>query len=249
MIDAHTHLFGSEIHPDLLAEGEQLGIDLFVCSSLGTYPIPHFPTMEESEQANDAMLANIRRYPDKLAAYCYSNPRHGRKGVEQFRRRMEDHNFIGLKLLYSDYCNDPGVFPFVEQAVLYQAPILIHCFRSRLTQLPYETCAWHVADLAERYPEARIIMAHLGGQVESAMNTIAPYPNVSVDTSGTPIGGNAVSIAVQRLGAERVVFGSDLPRVDLASNIGKILGAGLSDAENRLIFHDNMTRLLSGVKA
>lgn len=36
-------------------------------------------------------------------------------------------------------------------------------------------------------------MAHLGGQVESATNAVAPYSNIHVDTSGTPIGGAEVA--------------------------------------------------------
>jgi predicted TIM-barrel fold metal-dependent hydrolase len=72
-------------------------------------------------------------------------------------------------------------------------------------------------------------MAHLGGQAESAINTVSPYPNVAVDTSGTIIGAHEVALAVERLGADRVVFGSDLHHACLSANVGKILGAGLDD--------------------
>jgi hypothetical protein len=105
-----------------------------------------------------------------------------------------------------------------------------------------------VANLARRYPEARIIMAHMSGQVESSMNLIAPYKNVYTDTSGTPIGNGEVRIAVDRLGAERVVFGSDLYGACLASNIGKVLGAGLTPEQFELVMGKNMERLLMEVK-
>jgi predicted TIM-barrel fold metal-dependent hydrolase len=145
-------------------------------------------------------------------------------------------------------CDDPLVFPFIEQAIAYRLPILIHCWKKTIGQLPYETMAINVARLAARYPEARIIMAHIGGQAETAMSEVAPYTNIRVDTSGTPIGAAEVAIAVQRIGAKRVIFGSDLPIACLASNIGKILGAGLSDEENRLILGGNMQRLLAEVQ-
>jgi predicted TIM-barrel fold metal-dependent hydrolase len=246
MIDAHIHLSGSDLHPETLAEGDRLGVRLFVGSSLGDFR--YQPTFDEVCKANDDMAAVVRRHPDRVRGYCYVNPRHGMPALEDFRRRIEDGGLTGLKLWVATLCSDPLVFPFIEQAIAYRIPILIHSWRKTVGQLPYESAPAHVADLARRYPEARIIMAHLGGQVESAMNTIAPYPNVRVDTSGTPIGAAEVAIAVERLGAERVIFGSDLPIGCLASNLGKIIGADLSPEAFRLVTGGNMERLLSEVK-
>jgi uncharacterized protein len=247
MIDAHSHIYGPDLHPEVLLEGERLGIHTFVCSSLGRV-LKFHPTFEEVREGNDDMKSVIRRHPDRVAAYCYVNPMHGDEAVEDFKRRIEDENFIGLKLLVATLCNNPRVFPFIELAIDNRMPILIHCWRKAVGQLPYESSAWHVAELAERYPEARIIMAHLGGQAETAINTIVPFPNIRVDTSGSPIGANEVAIAAERLGAERVIFGSDIPGACLASNIGKVLGAGLPEEETNLILGNNMKRLLSEVK-
>jgi predicted TIM-barrel fold metal-dependent hydrolase len=246
MIDAHIHLTGSQLPPETLEEGDRLGVKLFVGSCLGAF---HYqPAFEEVSKANDDMAAVVRSYPDRVRGYCYVNPRHGAKALDDFRARVENGGMIGLKLWVATLCNDPLVYPFIEAAIEYRLPILIHSWDKTIGQLPYESKAVHVADLAGRYPEARILMAHLGGQVESAVNTIAPYPNVLTDTSGTPIGGGEVAISVERLGAERVVFGSDLPIGCLAANIGKIFAAGLSPEELRLVMGGNMERLLSEVK-
>ncbi|WP_409343981.1 amidohydrolase family protein [Paenibacillus sp. MBLB4367] len=246
MIDAHIHLSGSELHPETIEEGDRLGIRLFVGSSL--LNMNHCPTREEVNMANDDMVRVTRRYPDRVAGYCYVNPRHGEAALGDFRKRIEEQGMIGLKLWVATLCNDPLVFPFIEQAIDYRTPILIHTWRKTVGQLPYESTAVHVADLARRYPEARIIMAHLGGQAETAVNAIAAYRNVYTDTSGTPIGGGEVSLAVSRLGAERVIFGSDLPYACLASNIGKVLGAGLTEREWGLVTEGNMAKLLAEVR-
>lgn len=246
MIDAHIHLLGSAIHPEMLEEGERLGIHTFVgCSLLNYTPQP---TFEEIKQANDDMARAIRSHPGQVEGYCYVNPRHGSKSLEDFRSRVEEQGFIGLKLWIATFCNDPLTFPYIEQAIQYNAPILVHAWKKTIPQFPYETTAHHVADLAARYPEARIIMAHLGGQTESAMNLIEPYGNVYADTSGTPIGGAEVAYAVNRLGAKRVLFGSDLPFACMASNLGKIVGADLSEPDFRLVTYENMKNLIEGVK-
>ncbi|MCD9025310.1 amidohydrolase family protein [Cohnella silvisoli] len=246
MIDAHIHLYGSDLHPETLSEGSRLGITLFVGSSLLNYT-PQ-PTYEETIQANDDMAKAIRNHPGQVEGYCYVNPRHGHKSLMDFRRRVEEQGFIGLKLWIATLCNDPLVFPYVEQAIQYKAPILVHAWKKTISQFPYESTAHHVADLAARYPEARIIMAHLGGQMESAINIIEPYENVYADTSGTPIGGSEVGYAVKRLGAKRIIFGSDLPFACMASNLGKIVGANLSETDFRLVTYENMKFLIDEVK-
>ncbi|MEF3302677.1 amidohydrolase family protein [Paenibacillus sp. GYB003] len=244
-IDAHVHLQGADLHPLTLSEGDRLGVKRFVCSTV--VGIGYYPTFDQVRESNDHLHAVMRRHPERVSAYCYVNPRHGAKALDDFRRRLEDQGMIGLKLWVATLCDDPLVYPFVERAIEYRAPILIHAWRKTVGQLPYESTATHVANLARRYPEARILMAHMAGQVESAVHAIAPYPNVYTDTSGTPIGGAEVSIAVRRLGAERVIFGSDLYGACLASNIGKVMGAGLSADEFELVMGGNMARLLEEV--
>jgi predicted TIM-barrel fold metal-dependent hydrolase len=51
-------------------------------------------------------------------------------------------------------------------------------------------------------------------------------------------------MAVRELGAERVVFGSHLPSRSLGTELGKILFAGLSEAQKRLVLGGNYRRLL-----
>ncbi|TNJ64465.1 amidohydrolase [Paenibacillus hemerocallicola] len=245
MIDAHIHLSGSDLYPGVLEEGDRLGVKLFVCSSVVT--IGYYPTFERISRANDDLVAVMGRHPERIAGYYYVNPRHGKKALDDFRRRFEDQGMIGLKLWVATLCDDPLVYPFIERAIAYRAPILVHAWRKTVGQMPYETTALNVANLASRYPEARIIMAHMSGQVESSMNIVAPHHNVYTDTSGSPIGGGEVSIAVKRLGAERVIFGSDLHGADLASNIGKVIGAGLTPEQNESVMGKNMERLLAEV--
>lgn len=247
MIDAHVHLQGANLAPGTLEEGDRLGVKLFVCSTV--VGMGYYPAFHSVSKSNDDLYAVMRRHPERVAGYCYVNPRHGEEALEDFRRRIEDQRMIGLKLWVATLCDDPLVYPFIEQAIAYNAPILIHAWRKTVGQLPYESTAAHVASLARRYPEARIIMAHMAGQVESAVNLIAPYRNVYTDTSGSPIGGAEVGIAVSRLGAERVIFGSDLYGACLASNIGKVLGAGLSRYELDLVMGKNMEKLLTGMSS
>ena len=49
---------------------------------------------------------------------------------------------------------------------------------------------------------------------------------------------------VREAGAERVLFGSDIPLMDPRSQLGKIITADISDEAKRLILGANAARLL-----
>ncbi len=125
--------------------------------------------------------------------------------------------------------------------------MLAHAWRKTVGQFPYEstadqhrppqpavipTCA---SDGAPRRP-ARVGRERGRLRAERA-----------VDTSGTIIGAGEVALAVERLGPDRVVFGSDLPHIDLAANVGKVLGAGLDPETEERVFGGTVARWLAEV--
>jgi hypothetical protein len=69
---------------------------------------------------------------------------------------------------------------------------------------------WQFAGLAERAPEATIILTHMGGyhHTEDAIQICERYENLLLDTSACPYP-HEIKRAIERLGAHRVLFGSD----------------------------------------
>jgi len=70
----------------------------------------------------------------------------------------------------------------------------------------------HFAELARRYPEAMIICAHIcgGGDWEWTIKALRNAPSVFIDTSGSVTDFDTVDMAVQILGADRILFGCDM---------------------------------------
>lgn len=233
-IDAHTHLDDGRFDPAVFDLGDRLGIGLYLCSNLGGFQ-PH-PGIEEVRAMNKCLAGELRRYPDRLRGYCYVNPRFGSKSLDDLRRNVEGEGMIGIKLWIATLADDPLCDPILDYAAEHRLIVLAHAWRKTIGQYPYESTAENIATAARRHSGVRFLMAHLGGQAESAMNAVRAVPNVAVDTSGTIIGAGEVELAVRRLGAERVVFGSDLHHIDLSANVGKVLGAGLRSAQEQQIF-------------
>ena len=101
----------------------------------------------------------------------------------------------------------------------------------------------HLAELARRYPEAKLICAHLcgGGDWEWTIKTLRHAKSVFLDTSGSVVDEGMVEMAVKVLGADRLLFGADM---SFTAGVGKIRGARLTDEERGRILGGNMLRVL-----
>jgi predicted TIM-barrel fold metal-dependent hydrolase len=90
-------------------------------------------------------------------------------------------------------------------------------------------------------------MAHLNGCGERGVLDILDTTNVFVDTSGGQPEAGVLEFAVARLGAKRILFGSDWPIRDFGVQVGRILGAELTKTERDMIFSGNARRILKGI--
>lgn len=239
--DVHAHIMSFDWEEDvrrLLTVAERYGVDRYYFSCLDGSA---HPDEENVAQGNTIAAKCVREYPDLFHGYVHVNPRN-KDALDVLKKGIEEQGLVGLKLLISAYCNDPLVFPLVEKMIEYDKPILIHSFVKAVGQLPYETTAQHVADLARRYPQAKLIMAHLGGEPYHAIRAVAPYENVWIDHSGTLVGSNDLNYTVDLVGADRVLFGSDIP-IAFASSYGQVLEAKITQEEKENILWRNTAKL------
>jgi len=64
---------------------------------------------------------------------------------------------------------------------------------------------------------------------------------VYLDTSGSVIDEGMIESAVRELGAERLLFGTDMT---MEGGVGKILGADITEEQRERIFWNNMKDIL-----
>jgi hypothetical protein len=75
------------------------------------------------------------------------------------------------------------------------------------------------------------------------MNAVSELSNVWVDTSGAqPIAG-LLEYALQRLGPDRIVFGSDYPVRDFAVKMAAVRAAGMDRKAQEAVCSANAQRL------
>ncbi len=241
LIDVHAHLWKGRYEDDkktILRLAEKYHVDRFYISSLGSL----YPDREEIEELNGETRAFMKEEPGLVSGYCYVNPAL-ESSLDTLRRGIEDGGMSGMKLWVATFCDDPRVYPLAEQCIRYGVPILVHAFYKAVHQLEFESLGENVARLAARYPEAKIIMAHLGADCYTQLKPVRNLKNVSADISGSLYRRGEVDYAVKTLGARRVLFGSDAPEANFLVNRGQVEESGLTAEEKALVFGGNAARL------
>lgn len=114
---------------------------------------------------------------------------------------------------------------------------------------PFISDGIHFAKVAEKYPDAAIIMAHVagGGDWQWSLKAIADCPNIYTDISGSVYDEGIIEQTVSYLGAERVLFGTD---GSFSQGIGKLLAANISEKDKiEILNNTKFSRYLErGVK-
>jgi predicted TIM-barrel fold metal-dependent hydrolase len=89
-----------------------------------------------------------------------------------------------------------------------------------------------------------MICGHTGGDWELGIRAVRASKNISVEVGGGYPTRGFVEMAVRELGAERVIYGSDVPGRSFSTQLGKVHGAAISEKQKSLIFSENLRRLM-----
>jgi predicted TIM-barrel fold metal-dependent hydrolase len=217
-----------------------------VMLSLG-YPLLADPSPDQLREENDQVLRAIERWPDRTLGFVYLNPNQLNFSLEEFDRCVRDGPMVGVKLWVAKRCSAPELDPIIERAAALKAPVLQHAWFNLKGNLPGESTPSDLAALARRHPGAQFIDAHTGGDWELGIRAIRPEKNVATCVAGFDPTAGIVETAVRELGGERVVFGSDAAGRSFASQLGKVMGADITEAARRLILGENLRRILTPI--
>lgn len=154
-----------------------------------------------------------------------------------WQREMEDgHRELGLrgiKLLpmYAGFRpDDERLEPLWQYATRHRLPVLLHTGTTFIAQAPLEcTLPRHLDVVATRFPDVRMILAHLGHPYEGeCVVVIRKHPNVYADLSALhyrPFQLYHSLMLVQEYGVwDKVLFGTDYPFTNVQATIAGLRG-------------------------
>lgn len=232
VIDAHAHLgVIKDYHvpwpeaADLVAYMDRYGIAqacIFAFAGVGS----------DFVYGNDLVAAAVQAFPQRFIGYTTLNANYPEELVPELER-AQGRGLRGIKLItaYQGHPEETGrFFPVYEWAEARRKIILSH--------------QWGPADflneIAGRYPHVCFVIGHLNFAYAPVVRA---RDNVYTTTTFVPWPG-AIAAAVRAFGAEKILFGSDFPDLDVSLNLGPLLTAKIRDEEKRAILGLNMSRIL-----
>jgi predicted TIM-barrel fold metal-dependent hydrolase len=243
VVDAHTHLGRDEDGQSLDAAGligflDQVGPTARAC----TFPL-HDPERAPGYRVpNDRVLRWAQESGGRLYPYCRLDPAEDPVGEAE---RCLALGARGIKLhprAQAFGFGNHAAESIWKVAAEAKVPILIHAGRGMPRMDP-------LADLALRYPEVVLVLAHAAIADQGMFATkLGDHPNIVYDTSTFSVFDLIELFA--RVPAERIVFASDVPYGRPIGALHTVLRiatyAGLDNRERTSLVGATMADILDG---
>lgn len=250
--DLHTHFATSagvataeQRAEKLLRVADRMGIER-LCLYMG-YPFSQDPSPEKLRTENDQVLSVLPKWPDRLLGFVYVSGKHVDASLAELERCVANGPMVGVKLWVAQRANTPEVERIVRRAHELKAVVFQHTWFKVGGNFPGESTPAELAELARKMPDKPIICGHTGGDWERGIRAIAGQKNLYADLAGSEPVAGYTEMAVREMGAERVIYGSDVSGRSFSTQLAKVWGADIPDEAKKLIFAENLIRLLTPI--
>jgi predicted TIM-barrel fold metal-dependent hydrolase len=212
----------------MLASMDAAGVDMAVGCSLGQMV------------DNDYVAGLARAHPDRIIGFGQVNPR--LPGAVEEVHACAERGLRGLKLhptMHGYHFADHGLLDPVFAACAERGLVVL------VNALDDPFCApLAVEEIARGFPEAPVLLAHMGTvwNVVEAVLVAERNPHIYLETSSAQL--LDVRLAYARVGAGKLVMGTDWPGSDFDLERAKLAKAILDPADLALVEGANLAGLL-----
>lgn len=221
-----------------------------------------------------SVAAAREAFPDRFIPYFMLNPR-APDALDRTKRAFRELGMRGLCLfpaMHHFHVSEPELRPIFEEVGSGNGIVFVHCgelkvgVRDKLgLPSPFDTSYSKAADLRDVAPDfdpLPFVVPHFGGdEFAKLLEVAAECPNIHVDTSSSNSWMERQSVpltlervferALERLGVERILYGSDssfFPRGfnadHLRSQLAVLAELDIGATQASLILGGNLERLL-----
>lgn len=244
IVDAHAHIgpwfnfFTPDPTPEaMVAVMDRCGVrQTVVSATLAIGP--------DAPAGNVRVAALLSELPQRFAGYAVFNP-HQPDSAADVAACLAQPGFVGIKIhpdTHAYSVNGPLYRPAWELARQWGVPVLTHTFVDSPFCDPL-----HFALIASEYPDVSIILGHAGVTGEGhrrAIQVAQQHPSLYLELCGSFTTGHWIRRMVDAVGADRVLYGSDFPFIELRYGLGRVVFAQLEMEALALVLGGNARRLL-----
>lgn len=243
VIDMHGHYgpFQGIYMPSPDAAGmlrtmDRCGVTRVICSS--------HASLVDVDRGNALMAEVVAANPARFYGYWTVNPNYPRKIERDLGLFHSVSGFVGFKF-HPDFHKYPitgdNYKPVLEYASANRCIILSHTWG----QSPYCSPPM-VRQVAGPHPGATLLMGHAGyGEWAESARIARDLRNVYLEITAAYAVGGVIEFYVGNAGADRIVFGTDLPWFDEHYGIGCVVFARITDEDRHSILHRNAEDILA----
>jgi predicted TIM-barrel fold metal-dependent hydrolase len=234
---------------ELIADMDKNEIDVSVVTNIG------WTTHELCVETNDYILESIARYPHRLVGFCTVQPNSYNAAIEEIERCVRG-GIRGVGELRPDtqlfdLQDEEVIQPFSDAVSKHGLILLTHASEPVGHQYPGKGAVTPdiLYPFIAKFPDLTIVCAHWGGglpfyalmpEVKQALR------NVYFDTAASPFlySPQVYHQAIQLVGADRILFGSDYPLLTQNRLLDEVRSLDLPEETTNSILSGNARRLL-----
>lgn len=243
IIDVHAH-YGEWFFPIYLSKEQHIiglmdryGIEKAVFSS----SLAIVYNMIEGNAQLDGFLSKSPRF----YGYVVLNPNYVDLSMQQIERYLGAQKFLGVKI-HPDYsrksvsCHES--IELLEKARKLKKVALLHTWGDEQVRA--------TSTVADTFPDLTVIMGHMGGNGregvgwKAGIEAAKARPNLYLEVCGSTLHKDRIKEAVEAVGDDRILYGSDMTLLNPSITVGMIEEANIPQSSKENIFHRNAERIL-----
>lgn len=201
-----------------------------------------------------AQVNEIARASEKYGSFFFWNlvydPKKAAKSLDIIEKNRTKINFAGIKIhpvVHETKIDSRDYEPLWEYAQCNDIVISSHTW-SPYTDNPkqFNGNPLLFESVLHKYPGLRIILGHSGGKVSfypEVIDFVSRHKNVYMDFSGDTLYPPVFKMVIEKAGRGRILFGTDMPMMDIRYHIASVLAADIEDSDREDIFYNTAAKL------
>ncbi|MHA1802071.1 MAG: amidohydrolase family protein [Candidatus Heimdallarchaeaceae archaeon] len=206
--------------------------------------------------SNEELSKVVKSHSKQIIGFAWVDYPKNKQSVDELDFAVNELGLRGLKLhpgIQNFSPADQEILPLIKHAANLKIPVFIHMVPNP-PQGDFNTClVEYIVVLWKRVPEATVLIGHMGVPRWLDLLTIAPLPNIYVETSwgltmlAELYGLDFTTRFIRKIGVDNIVFGSDWLGegwLETKNQLDLIQKLNLSVAEKEKILGDNINAVL-----
>jgi uncharacterized protein len=257
IVDSHTHNIqfrGRQLYkmptPDMNFHPADWIDYMDLCSVEQIYLTPATVLMEKLSSTLPYVKDLIDFRPGRFFFYEVFSPVELDSHIREVCSAVKHPGCIGIKIhpSFHGVDADDDQFEIIYRlAEACRTPIMTHSWEiSSYNPDQYRSHPEKFRRHLMNFRNTPFVLGHAGGRpsaFEATISICREFSNVYVDLAGDYYNNGLIDILADRLGADRILFGSDVDWVDTRCNLGPVIASGLNDENVLKILRTNALKV------